>query len=110
MAMTNGEVAHILERIGLILELRGENVFKARSYYNAARMIGNLGEDINKVVSEDRLKDLPGIGETLNFKIGQLVTTGRMDYLEEIMEGIPEGLVAMLDIPDVGPKKAQSLL
>ncbi|EGD50226.1 family X DNA polymerase IV [Thermoanaerobacter ethanolicus JW 200] len=56
----------ILNEIGLLLELKGENPFKARAYYNAARTIEVLDEDIETLVKEDRLKDVKGIGEALN--------------------------------------------
>lgn len=107
MAMTNREVSRICERIGHILEIRGESFFKARAYYQAARVIESMGEDINKTVAEGRLGELPGFGEALTTKISQLVRTGRMDYLDEISEGLPEGLLTLLNIPDVGPKKVK---
>ncbi|MCD6404247.1 MAG: DNA polymerase/3'-5' exonuclease PolX [Planctomycetes bacterium] len=105
--MTNKEVADILERVGQVLEIRGENPFKARAYYSAARTIENLGEDINRTVSEGALSDIPGFGEALTKKVTELVTTGRMGYLDEIMEPLPEGILTLLKIPDVGPKKVR---
>ena len=105
--MTNRDVAGFLERIGEILEIRGENPFKARAYYNAARTIDGLGEDINKIVSDGELSDLPGFGETLTAKVTQLVVSGRMDYFDEISDGLPDGLLDLLAVPDVGPKKVK---
>jgi DNA polymerase (family 10) len=107
MPVSNAKVAEILERIGQILEIRGENPFKARAYHSAARTIESLGEDINKIVAEGELGDLPGFGEQLTAKVTELVTTGHMDYMDEIMKGIPAGLLDLLEIPDVGPKKAK---
>jgi len=105
--MNNRQVAEMLEKIGQILEVRGENPFKARAYYNAARTIDGLGEDINKIVADGELGELPGFGEALTEKVTQLVKTGHMDYYDEIMEGLPDGILTLLDIPDVGPKKAR---
>jgi DNA polymerase (family X) len=105
--MTNAEVAEFLSRVGQILEIRGESFFKARAYYNAARLIGSLGEDINRIVEDGKLGDLPGFGEALTLKVGQLVRTGHMNYFDEISDGIPPGLLTLLDVPEVGPKKAK---
>ncbi len=105
--MTNKEVANILERVGQVLEIRGENPFKARAYYSAARTIENLGEDINRVVSEGTLSEVPGFGEALTKKVTELVVTGHMSYLDEIMDPLPDGILTLLKIPDVGPKKVR---
>lgn len=105
--MTNREVAAVLERIGQILEIRGENPFKARAYYGAARTIDSLGEEISKVVADGELGELPGFGEALTAKVTQLVTTGHMDYLDEITRDLPDGILELLEVPDVGPKKVK---
>jgi len=107
MPMTNREVAAVLERVGQILEIRGENPFKARAYYSAARTIESLGEDVNKVVADGELGQIPGFGEALTAKVTELVTTGRMKYLDEISSGLPDGLLGLLEVPDVGPKKVK---
>jgi len=99
----------ILNEIGLLLELKGENPFKSRAYYNAARIVEVLDEDIETLVKEGRLKDVKGIGEALNQKITELVITGRLKYYEELKESVPPGLIEMLKIPGLGPKKAKAL-
>ncbi|HAA81661.1 MAG TPA: DNA polymerase/3'-5' exonuclease PolX, partial [Thermoanaerobacter sp.] len=103
--MDKKEIANILNDIGLLLELKGENPFKSRAYYNAARTIELLEEDIETLVKEDRLKEIKGIGEAINKKITELVLTGKMEYYENLKASIPEGLVEMLKIPGLGPKK-----
>ncbi|AEM79850.1 DNA polymerase/3'-5' exonuclease PolX [Thermoanaerobacter wiegelii] len=103
--MDKKEVADILNEIGLLLELKGENPFKSRAYYNAARTIELLDEDLEILVKEDRLKDVKGIGEAINKKITELVLAGKMEYYENLKASIPEGLVEMLKIPGLGPKK-----
>ncbi len=105
MPMTNREVAAVLERIGHILEIRGENPFKARAYYSAARVVDQLGEEVSKIVAEGALSELPGFGEALTEKVTELITTGRMGYMDEIMEGLPQTILTLLEIPGVGPKK-----
>jgi len=103
--MDKKEIANILNDIGLLLELKGENPFKSRACYNAARTIELLEEDIETLVKEDRLKEIKGIGEAINKKITELVLTGKMEYYENLKASIPEGLVEMLKIPGLGPKK-----
>jgi DNA polymerase (family X) len=107
--MDKGQVAEVLISIGTLLELKGENPFKTRAYQNAARTIEALSEPLDKVVAEARLGELKGIGEALQQKITELVTTGRLQYYEDLKAATPPGLVAMLDIPGLGPKKIKVL-
>ncbi|HBM80552.1 MAG: DNA polymerase/3'-5' exonuclease PolX [Clostridiales bacterium] len=107
--MDKRTIVDVLNQIGLLLELKGENVFKSRAYYNAARKIETLDEDIGILVKEDRLKNIDGIGDALNKKLTELVETGRLEYYENLRASIPEGLIAMLKIPGLGPKKIRVL-
>jgi DNA polymerase (family 10) len=107
--MNKDQVAEVLVSIATLLELKGENPFKSRAYQNAARTIEGLSEPLDKVVAEARLADIKGIGDALQQKITELVTTGRLQYYEDLKASIPPGLVAMLDIPGLGPKKIKAL-
>ncbi|HEY6167572.1 MAG TPA: DNA polymerase/3'-5' exonuclease PolX [Verrucomicrobiae bacterium] len=107
--MDKHQVAEILVEIGTLLELKGENPFKTRAYQNGARVIESLTEPLEKVVAEGRLAELKGIGEALQEKITALVTTGKLAYYDELKASLPPGLVDLLDIPGVGPKKVQAL-
>ena len=107
--MNKDQVAEVLISIGTLLELKGENPFKTRAYQNAARTIETLSEPLDRMVAEKRLGELKGIGEALQQKITELVTTGRLQYYEDLKASVPPGLVAMLDIPGVGPKKVKLL-
>jgi len=95
--------------IGVLLELKGENPFKTRAYGNAARTIEGLEEPLAKIVAEKRLGEVKGIGEALEQKITELVETGKLKYYEELKASIPPGLIEMLEIPGLGPKKIQAL-
>lgn len=99
------DIAKILDEIGILLELKGENVFKARAYHNAARAIENLEEDLEVVIKEERLKELPGIGESLSEKIMTLVSTGHLPFYEKLKKSLPAGLSELLKIPGIGGKK-----
>src|ERR1051326_8437675 len=107
--MDKDQVATILIEIGTLLELKGENPFKTRAYENAARAIEALNEPLATIVSENRLGDIKGVGEALQKKITELVTTGKLPYYEDLKASIPAGLVAMLEIPGIGPKKIKAV-
>jgi DNA polymerase (family 10) len=107
--MDKDKVAEVLVEIGVLLELKGENPFKTRAYGNAARTIEGLEEPLAKIVAEKRLGEVKGIGEALEQKITELVETGKLKYYEELKASIPPGLIEMLEIPGLGPKKIQAL-
>ena len=107
--MDKDQVAEILVEIGTLLELKGENPFKTRAYMNAARTIESLSEPLAKIVAEKRLGEIKGIGEALEQKITELVETGKLAYYDELKASIPPGLIAMLEISGLGPKKIQAL-
>jgi len=109
MPMDKDKVAEILIEVGVLLELKGENPFKTRAYANAARTIESLSEPLAKLVAEKRLGEIKGIGEALEQKITELVETGKLKYYEELKASIPPGLITMLEIPGLGPKKIQAL-
>lgn len=107
--MNNDRVAEILEEIGVLLELKGENPFKTRAYHNAARTLEGLAEPLATLVAEKRLGELKGFGEALQDKVTTLVTTGALPYYDELKASVPPGLVDMLHLPGVGPKKVKKL-
>lgn len=107
--MDKDQVAAVLTEIGTLLELKGENPFKTRAYINAARTLEGLNEPLEKVVAEKRLGDLKGFGDALVEKITTLVTTGRLLYYEELKASVPAGLLEMLDLQGLGPKKVKKL-
>jgi DNA polymerase (family 10) len=107
--MNRDEVAAILEEIGVLLELKGENPFKTRAYTNAARTLEGLAEPLEKIVAEKRLGEIKGFGEALQEKVATLVTTGSLPYYEQLKASVPPGLVEMLNLPGVGPKKVKKL-
>ena len=107
--MDKDQVVEILVEIGILLELKGENPFKTRAYASAARTIEALNEPLEKLISEHRLGDTKGIGSALEQKITELVTTGKLAYYEELKATLPAGLLTLLQIPGLGPKKVKAL-
>ena len=107
--MTKDEVAASLDEIGTLLELKGENSFRCNAYHNAARAIQQIEGDLDELIRDKKLGEVRGIGSTLLEKITTLVTTGDLPYLDDLRATIPSGMVTMLRIPGLGPKKIIAL-
>ena len=107
--MKNQMVAEVLYQIADLLDLKGEIFFKTRAYRIAAQTIEVLDEDIEDFVKQDRLREISGIGEALAKKIKEIVETGKLEYFEKLKKEIPEGLLKMLEIPGLGPKKVAAI-
>ncbi|MBI4124595.1 MAG: DNA polymerase/3'-5' exonuclease PolX [Deltaproteobacteria bacterium] len=107
--MDKHAIAAFLERIGEVLEIRGENPFKIRAYYNAARTIGGLTQEIGDLIKKKQLIELPGIGKNLAAHIEELHKTGKVKEYVKILKSVPEGILEMLDIPGLGPKKVKAV-
>src|SRR5947207_6272351 len=107
--MDKDRVAEILSAIGTLLELKGENPFKTRAYENAARTLESLSEPLEKLIAENRLSEIKGIGEGIQKKITELVSTGKLAYYDDLKASVPPGLVEMLQIPGLGPKKVKAM-
>ncbi len=109
--MTNAEIAARLEQVADLLEFQGANPFRIRAYRNGARAIHDLAEPVEAIVhDEDRkLTDVQGIGKDLAQKVADLVETGTLAILDELLEEIPESVLALLRVPGLGPKKAAAL-
>jgi len=107
--MTKDDVAAALDEIGVLLQLQGENDFRTRAYTNGARLIGQFQGDFKATVAAGKLSEIRGIGDALAEKITTLVKTGRLPYLEELRASVPPGLLDILRIPGIGPKKVKVL-
>lgn len=107
--MTKSDIVAVLYEISELLELTGENPFKVRAYQNAARSLEGRSEPIEDLIVSGKLGELPGIGEHIREKITILVHDGRLKYYEDLKKKIPRGLLEMIRIPGLGPKKAKSL-
>jgi DNA polymerase (family X) len=104
--MTNEELAKIFERIGSLMEIKGEVIYKTLAYRRAAESLRALADDINFLRQEGRLLEIPGVGKAIAEKITELLDTGRLGFLDELEEEVPGSLVDLLEVTDVGPKKA----
>ncbi|HVW22375.1 MAG TPA: DNA polymerase/3'-5' exonuclease PolX [Opitutaceae bacterium] len=108
--MTKSEIADVLGEIALLLELKGENPFKVRAYQTGARVLESLEEpELERLVGENQLETVKGIGEALAEKIRQLRSSGRLDFYDKLKASVEPGLVEMLQVPGLGPKKIKAL-
>jgi DNA polymerase (family X) len=107
--MTKDQVAEIFTEIATLLELKGENPFKSRAYVNAARALESITAPLENIFAPDSTERIKGIGDSLHEKISELLKTGKLAYYEELKASIPPGLVAMLGIPGLGPKKIKAI-
>jgi DNA polymerase (family 10) len=107
--MNKDQVTEVLNNIATLLDLKGENPFKSRAYINAARALESVAEPLDKIIAEERLGEIKGIGDGIQKKIVELNATGKLAYYEELKAATPPGLVLMLEIPGLGPKKIKAL-
>lgn len=103
----NAELADIFANIARILKIKDENVFKIRAYERVAATLENLPMEAETLYRLDKLNEIPGVGEAIAQKIGELVETGRLEYYEKLKKSIPEGVFELLNVPDIGPRKAK---
>ena len=103
---SRNQIASVLHQVAVLLELNGANVFRVRSYQNASRMLGGLTEDLGELVATGRLFEIKGIGKGLGSALTQAIGEGRWpsDWVD-LHEQTPKGLIEMLGIPGLGPKR-----
>ena len=105
--MTNKQISNILDKIGKLLILKGENTFKVRAYETASRKIEGLSEPAETLVKEDRLRDVSGLGSSMVKHVTEMVENDHSPYHEELKATIPVGLQEMLSISGIGAKKVR---
>lgn len=103
--MDNSEIAAVFDEIADLLDLQGV-AFKPVAYRRAARNIESMEMSINEVAADGKIEDIPGVGKAMAKKIEELISTGKLAYLDDLRSEVPPGLVELLRIPDVGPKTA----
>ena len=105
--MRNLEIAKVFSDISDLLDIRGENPFRIRAYRRAAQNLESLAEDVASVAVRGDLMEIPGIGKDLASKIREYLENGTLRFLEDLKGEIPEGLIQLMNIRGVGPKKAK---
>ncbi|MEX2583861.1 MAG: DNA polymerase/3'-5' exonuclease PolX [Gemmatimonadota bacterium] len=103
------EVARLLADIGVLLELNGQDSFRARAFTNAGRALEGIDADLLSLAREDKLTTLRGVGGGIAGVISEYVQTGRSEIFEELRAATPLGLYDLLRIPGLGPKRIHTL-
>ncbi len=107
MSLTNREIADLFEKVATMLEIKGEIIHRVLSYRRAGETIRELPRDLHAIAAEGTLTDIPGIGDTLAAKITEMLETGKLQFYEKLSGEVPVGLVDVVHINGVGPKKAK---
>jgi DNA polymerase (family 10) len=103
--LSNRELAEVFQTIADLLEIKGEVIYKILAYRKAADSLNNLGRDASEYWREDKLTEIPGVGKAIAEKIDELLTTGKLEFLEKLTAEVPSSLADLLQVPDLGPKK-----
>ncbi len=111
MTVTNENIARIFDEVADLLEISGESFFRVRAYRNAARVIRDLATPVQSIARDKtgKLEDLPGIGKDLAMKITEIIETGDLPLRRELESRIPVGLLEVMKVPGIGPRKAHKL-
>jgi DNA polymerase (family 10) len=104
--MNNEQFAQVFDRIADLLEIKGEVVFKTLAYRKAAESIRDLPGSLKAFHQQGKLMEIPGIGKAIAEKIEELIATEKLGFLERLEAEVPVGLLEVLQVPDVGPRKA----
>ncbi|NBV52004.1 MAG: DNA polymerase/3'-5' exonuclease PolX [Verrucomicrobia bacterium] len=107
--MEKNDIAGVLDEIATFMELTGENPFKIRAYSAGARILENMTEDLGELIDSGKLADIPGLGEALVDKITTLRRDGVLPFHQKLKASIPAGLLEVMQIPGLGPKKVRAL-
>ena len=102
-------VAAALREIGLLLEVKGGNPYRARAYKRGASAVEALAADLTKLVAEDRLTQVPGIGAALAAQIAELHRTGRSSMLERLRAELPPGILDLVRVPNLSVERVAAL-
>ncbi|UCG83760.1 MAG: DNA polymerase/3'-5' exonuclease PolX [Dehalococcoidia bacterium] len=107
--MKNSAIAQVFQDMADLLELKDDNRFKIRAYQRAAHTIDSLPVELEQLMNEGKLREIPGFGEAIANKITELLTTGHLEAYEKLSAEFPENILSLMAIPGVGPKTAMRL-
>jgi DNA polymerase (family 10) len=107
MALTNRQIANIFDAVADMLEIQGEIIHRVLSYRRLAETIAEYPREMSAVAADGQIGDIPGVGKVLAEKIQELVDTDKLEFHERLKAEVPEGVVEMLRVSGVGPKKAK---
>ncbi len=103
--MNNKQLADTFTLIANLLEIKGEIIYKILAYRKAAESLQALGREAGDYWKEGNLSEIPGVGKAISEKIDELLSTGKLQFLENLKKEVPESLADWLQVPSLGPKK-----
>src|ERR687894_2998866 len=107
--MRNAEIALHFEELGDLYELDGAIVHRVVAYRNAARAIRDASRSVEELARAGRATELPGVGKTIAEKIDVLLERGSLPQAERLKQKFPAGLIEIMRVPGLGPKRARKL-
>ncbi|HWF89180.1 MAG TPA: helix-hairpin-helix domain-containing protein [Pyrinomonadaceae bacterium] len=110
--MDNKEIARRFYRLSALMEVRGDDPFRLRSYRNAAEAIEVWPTSLKEIADQEGvtgLQEIPGVGKAIAGKVVELLTKGTFDAWERLTKETPETVLDLLEIPGIGPKTAALL-
>lgn len=107
--MNNKQLAGVFTLIANLLEIKGEIIYKTLAYRKAAESLESLGREASEYWKEGKLSDIPGVGKAIAEKIEELLSTGKLEFLEKVKKEVPESLAGWLQVPSLGPKKIAAI-
>jgi DNA polymerase (family 10) len=107
--ISNLQVADLLAGVAARMQILEENRFRIGAFENAAESIRNLGRDVNSYYAENNFEEIPSVGKGIAFSLRELYSTGRVEEFDALFAQVPQGVVEMLAIPELGPKKVKRL-
>src|SRR4051812_49791756 len=107
--MGNRECALEIFAVASLLEVRGANPYRVQAYRRAAVRLLRMSEDAARYLDEHGELALPGLGQRLRRKLGELVRTGHLSFHDELIAAEPRPIRTLLAVPGIGPKTADRL-
>ena len=103
--MNNRQLADTFTLVADLSEIKGEIIYKTLAYRKAAENLMGLGREASEYWKEGKLQDIPGVGKAIAEKIDELLSTGKLGFLEKLKKEVPPSLAEWIKVPSLGPKK-----
>jgi len=103
--MNNRQLSDTFTLVADLLEIKGEIIYKTLAYRKAAESLMGLGREASEYWKEGKLEDIPGVGKAISEKIDELLSTGKLGFLEKLKKEVPPSLAEWIKVPSLGPKK-----
>lgn len=107
--LNNKQLSDTFTLIANLVEIKGEVIYVILAYRRAAESLASLPREASEYWKEGKLREIPGVGKAIAEKIDELLSTGKLEFLERLKEEVPESLAVWLQVPGLGPKKVAAI-